>query len=99
MVLANRNQPHVNRNQPHVKVADKIEQRNPGAGPKSGERVPYIIMDNGERLLCDRAEDPVYVIEKGLENKVDADYSSCSYKRIRSCFLFELIPCKKGWLW
>ena len=65
---------YVNRNHAHVKVADKIEQRNPGAGPKSGERVPYIIMDNGERLLCDRAEDPAYVVEKGLEYKVDVLY-------------------------
>lgn len=65
---------YVNRNQPHLKVAEKIEQRNPGAGPKSGERVPYIIMDNGERLLCDRAEDPVYVSEKGLDKKVDVLY-------------------------
>lgn len=65
---------YVNRNQPHLKVAEKIEQRNPGAGPKSGERVPYIIMDNGERLLCDRAEDPVYVTEKGLDKKVDVLY-------------------------
>jgi DNA polymerase delta subunit 1 len=65
---------YVNRNQPHLKVAEKIEQRNPGAGPKSGERVPYIIMDNGERLLCDRAEDPVYVVDKKLDHKVDVLY-------------------------
>lgn len=65
---------YVNRNHPHVKVADKIEQRNPGAGPKSGDRVPYIIMDNGERLICDKAEDPVFVTENGLDRNVDVLY-------------------------
>ena len=32
------------------------------------------------------------------ESELFSDCSSCSYKRIRSCFLFELIPCKNGWL-
>jgi DNA polymerase delta subunit 1 len=65
---------YANRNQPHLRVAEKIEKRNPGSGPKAGERVPYIIMDNGERLVADRAEDPMYVIEKSLEKKVDVLY-------------------------
>ena len=53
-----------NRNQPHLAVADKIEKRNPGSGPKSGERVPYIFIDTGnsKHKQFEKAEDPDYVI-------------------------------------
>lgn len=57
-----------NRNQPHLAVADKIEKRNPGSGPKSGERVPYVFVETGnsKHKQFEKAEDPDYVIENNL---------------------------------
>lgn len=55
--------------QPHVEVRDKIRQRAPGSEPQNGDRVPFLIT-KGAGLLCDKAEDPVYV----HEHKVPVDY-------------------------
>ena len=57
-----------NRNQPHLAVAQKIEERAPGSGPKSGERVPYVFIDTGNKKhkQFEKAEDPDYAIEKKL---------------------------------
>lgn len=57
-----------NRNQPHLAVAQKIEERAPGSGPKSGERVPYVFIDTGNKKhkQFEKAEDPEYAIEKKL---------------------------------
>jgi DNA polymerase elongation subunit (family B) len=65
-----------NDKQPHLAVAAKQEARNPGAGPKCGERVPYLIMDTGnpKHLQFEKAEDPVYVVENNLHHKVDVLY-------------------------
>lgn len=65
-----------NDKQPHLAVALKQEARNPGAGPKCGERVPYLIMDTGnpKHLQFEKAEDPVYVMENNLQHKVDVLY-------------------------
>lgn len=63
--------------QPHLCVASKIEERNgiPGSGPKSGERVQYVFIDNTDDpnvLQAKKAEDPSYAVEHGL--KIDALY-------------------------
>lgn len=57
-----------NRNQPHLAVAQKIEERAPGSGPKSGERVPYVFIDTGNKKhkQFEKAEDPEYAMEKKL---------------------------------
>ena len=54
-----------NTNQPHIHVAKKIELRQPGGGPKSGERVPYVFVYTGNHkdLQYQKAEDPSYVKE------------------------------------
>lgn len=51
-----------NTNQPHLIVAKKIEQREPGSGPKSGERIPYVFLDTGNKKhkQFEKAEDPEY---------------------------------------
>ena len=48
--------------QPHVEVRNKIRKRAPGSEPQNGDRVPFLITKGGS-LLCEKAEDPVYVIE------------------------------------
>ena len=57
-----------NDNQPHLAVAKKIEERMPGTGPKSGERVPYVFIDtkNRKHKQFEKAEDPEYVKQKNL---------------------------------
>ena len=66
-----------NQNLPHLIVADKMEKRDPGSGPRSGERVPYVFIEviNDTKkpvLQIDKVEDPVYVKTNGL--RLDALY-------------------------
>jgi DNA polymerase delta subunit 1 len=82
-----------NPNQPHVYVARKIEQRNGmvGSGPRSGERVPYVFVedDNPMALQCAKAEDPAYVAEHGL--RIDALYYLEHQLESPMVSLFELL--------
>lgn len=57
--------------QPHVELAKKIQIRSPREAPGVGDRIGYVII-KGTGLLSKRAEDPIYVIEKGLQ--VDSRY-------------------------
>jgi len=65
---------YANENQPHLTVAMKQEYREKGYGPKSGDRVPYVFLDTGDRkhLQYQKAEDPQYAIDNKL--KVDVEY-------------------------
>jgi DNA polymerase delta subunit 1 len=56
-----------NMTQPHVHVACRIESREPGAGPKANERVPYVFVRRACKLQVDRAEDPGYARDKGMK--------------------------------
>jgi len=57
--------------QPHVELAKKIMERDPTRGSMIGERLGYVII-KGNSLLSKRAEDPLYVQEKGLQ--IDSSY-------------------------
>jgi DNA polymerase I len=57
--------------QPHAELVKKISKRSPAETPGIGDRIGYVIT-KGLDLLSRRAEDPVYVIEKGLE--LDSKY-------------------------
>ena len=57
--------------QPHVELAKKLRQRDPTRAPVVGDRIEFVIV-KGNQMLSKRAEDPRYVIEKGLE--IDANY-------------------------
>uniref|UniRef100_A0A6C0FBH7 DNA-directed DNA polymerase n=1 Tax=viral metagenome TaxID=1070528 RepID=A0A6C0FBH7_9ZZZZ len=54
-----------NANLPHITVAIKREEREPGTGPKSGDRVPYVFIDTGNKkdLQYLKAEDPEYAVK------------------------------------
>jgi DNA polymerase delta subunit 1 len=54
---------------PHVEVRDKIKKRSPGSEPQQGDRVAFLIT-KVPGLLCDKAEDPVWV----TDNKIPLDY-------------------------
>lgn len=51
----------------HVKVRDKIKERMPGSEPKSGDRVPYVLLKNPSKKAFEKAEDPDFVREHSLE--------------------------------
>lgn len=51
----------------HVKVRDKIKERMPGSEPKSGDRVPYVLLKNSSKKAFEKAEDPDYARENNLE--------------------------------
>jgi hypothetical protein len=57
--------------QPHIELVKKMQVRSPAEVPGIGDRIGYVIV-KGTGLLSKRAEDPVYVIEKGLET--DSQY-------------------------
>jgi DNA polymerase elongation subunit (family B) len=67
---ASRTLTYKNMTLPHVHVACRMEQRNPGAGPKANERVPYVFVyrsgQSKNAQQVDRAEDPGYAKEKRL---------------------------------
>lgn len=57
--------------QPHAELVKKMKKRSPAEAPGVGDRVGYVII-KGLDLLSRRAEDPIYVIERGLE--IDPKY-------------------------
>jgi len=57
--------------QPHIELVKKIQARAPQEAPGIGDRVPYVIV-KGTDLLSKRSEDPLYVVENGLQ--VDSQY-------------------------
>ena len=87
-----------NKNQPHLEVARKIEERNPGSGPKCGERVPYVFVDTKIKahLQCERAEDPVYAKENNLPIDLLYYMEHSLFNPIQSLFeVFITTPSKK----
>lgn len=48
---------------PQVQVAALMERRNPGSGPKPGDRVEFVYVERGDKnaKMFERAEDPAYV--------------------------------------
>ena len=58
----------------HVHVRDKMRERLPGSEPRSGDRVPYVIVatDRKKDRQFEKAEDPVWVKEHNVP--LDYDY-------------------------
>ncbi|MBI2675396.1 MAG: ribonuclease H-like domain-containing protein [Candidatus Aenigmarchaeota archaeon] len=57
--------------QPHIEVVKKMQSRNSADVPGIGDRIGYVIV-KGMQMLSKRAEDPAYVLEKGLQ--IDSHY-------------------------
>jgi DNA polymerase elongation subunit (family B) len=57
----------------HRVLADRINQREEGKGPKPGDRIKYVYIVNPDKkaLQGDKIETPEYI----LENKLDIDYT------------------------
>lgn len=59
--------------QPHIELVKKIKKRGGSDVPGIGDRIAYVIVRGSPRAtLSERAEDPRYVQEKGLQ--IDASY-------------------------
>ena len=57
----------------HTVLAQKIEKRNPGSGPRKGSRVPYVIIQGAKNdKTRDKAEDPIYVLKHDIP--IDKEY-------------------------
>lgn len=56
----------------HVKVAIKMKER--GKSSEIGDRIQYIIVDNGKNLISDKAEEAEYVINNLYKFKIDNYY-------------------------
>ena len=73
---------------PHVTVRDKIRARAPGSAPKQGDRVSFLIVEAPrDALLADKAEDPAWVLSKGL--KIDYKYYYTNQMRNPICDFLE----------
>jgi DNA polymerase elongation subunit (family B) len=57
----------------HKVLADRMTARDPGAKPSSGDRIPFVYINNPDKkaLQGDRIETPTYI----LENNLKIDYS------------------------
>ena len=57
----------------HVAVVEKMKARMPGSEPQQGDRVPFLIVQGPTNArMFEKAEDPVWVKEKGL--RLDLNY-------------------------
>ena len=56
----------------HVKVAIKMKER--GKPSNVGDRIQYLIVDNGKKLVGDKAEDADYVMSGKCVYKIDYNY-------------------------
>ncbi len=56
----------------HVMVAIKMKQR--GKSSEVGDRVQYIVMNNGKNLIGEKAEDADYVIQGKCKDEIDYNY-------------------------
>ena len=77
--------------QPHLTVRDNMRTRNPGSEPRSGERVPYIFINTGNKghKQYQKAEDPDYAKENGLP--IDIKYYINNQIKKSITPLFELL--------
>ncbi|KAJ1606887.1 DNAQ-like 3'-5' exonuclease [Cryptosporidium canis] len=51
----------------HVELAKRLKLRDPGSAPNIGDRVSYVVIKGSKgQPQYDRAEDPLYVLEKNL---------------------------------
>jgi DNA polymerase delta subunit 1 len=59
--------------QTHAELAERIGKRDPGNAPKLGDRIAYVIVANTKSSKAyEKSEDPLYVLEHGLQ--IDTKY-------------------------
>merc|ERR1712157_714242 len=60
--------------QPHAELAYRMALRDPGSAPKLGERIPYVVINTGNKKhkLYEKTENPDYAITHNIP--IDTDY-------------------------
>ncbi|PVV04707.1 hypothetical protein BB560_000781 [Smittium megazygosporum] len=59
--------------QAHVELAERMRKRDAGSAPQVGDRVAYVIIKSSKGAQAyERAEDPIYVLNNGLQ--IDSKY-------------------------
>jgi DNA polymerase delta subunit 1 len=58
--------------QVHLKVVEKMKKRDPSYSGEVGERIPFVIIENGCSKVCEKGEDPLWAIEH--ECQIDYKY-------------------------
>lgn len=58
--------------QVHVQVAIKMKER--GRASEVGDRIQYVIIDNGKKLVSEKAEEAGFVLENINKYKIDKNY-------------------------
>ena len=53
-------------NLPHIAVVKKMRDREPGSEPKSGDRVPFVIIKGTGDKQFEKSEDPVWAQQHGI---------------------------------
>jgi DNA polymerase delta subunit 1 len=82
-----------NTNLSHVKVRDKMREREAGSEPQSGDRVPYVLLDTGNKKAraYEKAEDPKWTRDNNLP--LDYEYYFTNKFMNPVCDLLEpLVP-------
>jgi DNA polymerase delta subunit 1 len=73
-------------------IAKKIEERQPGYGPKPGNRLSFFTMcGRASAKVAEKVEDAAYVQEQGLESRIDlSDY----IRKLQNTFemIYKLFP-------
>jgi DNA polymerase delta subunit 1 len=71
LVMSKTYNPPYKNQQPHSTLTDKVKKRSPGMEAKSGDRVKYIIINNGKAKNYDKSEDPIYALKHNLIIDID----------------------------
>ena len=63
-----------NNNQPHIQVGLKMYKEDPGNAPRSGDRIPYVFIENENKNAkqYEKAADPSFVVKNNLP--IDKEY-------------------------
>jgi DNA polymerase delta subunit 1 len=58
-----------NDRQPHLAVVARMESRRKGSAPRSGDRVPFVLIEHSDpkAKVFEKAEDPAFVVANGLK--------------------------------
>ncbi len=77
----------------HVKVAIKMAER--GKKSEMGDRIQFIVLDNGMELIADKAEEAEYVIKNPDKCKIDKHYYKTKQLIPPVLRIFELLGLSK----
>ena len=76
----------------HVSLYTKLKRRDPNNCPKAGDRIEFLFVITGDKLLRDKVEHPLYVKEHGLHLDLLYYYHHQLYNPANELFSLLLSP-------